>query len=269
MALYFYLAAYFYFLYKKIHIIIVTKNNRRLRKENKLMNNLTKKLILFDWGNVLLNSNSEKYTIYDARNDIALDLKPQNVEIFESMFNDKSFWTSSGTNLSSVITKYLKSSGCKCSVDDFKNCYLKHYRKVLWFLEMKNLIKKIAIDQRFCIGILSTLCEMDMELLRENLPLDKFNYRFFSFNLGIQKPDPQIYEIVETVTGHYGENILFIDDLKENINVAKSRGWKTLLSTGFDYEKIAIKCFSFMEMNYEEEQFFESLAYDNIMSFFG
>lgn len=41
------------------------------------------KLILFDWGNVLLDSDSNKYNIFDARKDIALELNPQNTQISE------------------------------------------------------------------------------------------------------------------------------------------------------------------------------------------
>ena len=160
-----------------------------------------KKLILFDWGNVLLDGNTGEYTIFDARRNIADELQPGNKEIFAEIFNDNDFWTLSGIDLYYCIHKYLGLSDCRHSVDEFKECYYKYYQKVTWYSRMKTLIETLIIDGRFHLGILSTLCEMDYELLKINLPIDKFDYRFFSFNLGVQKPNERIYRNVEIISG--------------------------------------------------------------------
>lgn len=223
------------------------------------------KLILFDWGNVLLDSDSGIYDIFDARRDIALELQPQNIQNFMNMFDKDEFWTLSGTRLDIFIDKYLIESGCHCTVSEFKKCYLKHYRKVPWFDNMVSLVKMLVSDSRFHIGVLSTLCEMDLELLKENLPVDKLNYRFFSFNLGVQKPDTKIYDIVEVVTGYAKDDILFIDDRKDNIKEAKCKGWKTVLTTGKDFEQIRQKCYSFMGFDWSSEQLSNSLIWEAMM----
>lgn len=231
------------------------------------MNNDERKLILFDWGNVLLNSDSNEYTIFDARKDIVNELQPTYPEILMRIFSDEEFWTQSGFDLDLCINNYLKMSVCKYNTDEFKKCYFKHYRKVPWYREMVAIVKKMAIDSRFHIGILSTLCEMDYELLKENLPIDKFDYRFFSFNLGVQKPNERIYKNVEIITGTHPNDILFIDDLKKNIHMAESRGWNTLLATGDDFESIREKCYAFMGFNYKEEKLSSSIFLDHILSF--
>lgn len=228
---------------------------------------MDEKLILFNWGNVLLNSDSAEYSILNAREDIVNELHPTEPVILMGIFDDKEFWTRSGVDLDLCINRYLTMSGCKCSVEEFKECYLKHYRKVPWYQGMVTTVKRLAIDSRFHIGILSTLCEMDYELLKENLPIDIFDYRFFSFNLEVQKPNIRIYKNVEMITGVKPGNILFIDDLKKNIRMAESYGWDTLLATGKDFEKIREKCYSFMGFDYKEERFRSSMLTGYLMSF--
>lgn len=204
------------------------------------------KLIIFDWGDVLLDMNSNKYSIFNARKDIALELCPNNSDDFMKMFDGNEFWTLSEEKLNCFIQKSLIHSKCEHSVEDFKECYLRHYKKVPWYEEMKVLFTKLSNDTKTCVGILSTLCEMDLQLLKEALPLDKVDFKFFSFNLGVQKPSVEIYKIVEIVTGYDVKNILFIDDLENNIEVANSLGWNTLLATGKDFNKIKGICYEFV-----------------------
>jgi len=49
--------------------------------------------------------------------------------------------------------------------------------------------------------------------------------RFVSHELGLRKPDPEIYRTVEQRTGVRGERILFLDDGEENIAAARAVGW--------------------------------------------
>lgn len=204
------------------------------------------KLILFDWGNVLLDSHSERYSFYQAREDVATNLHPQDKSKFMEMFTKEEFWTTSGKPFDDLVKRYLADAGCNCTVTEFKECYHWCYARVPWFGDMVPLVHLLAADNRFHIGILSTLCELDIELLRANLPLNKLDYRFFSFNLGVQKPDARIYDMVEVITGYPGEDILLIDDRADNIYAAQAKGWNTLLASGHDFEVIRNRCSSFI-----------------------
>jgi HAD superfamily hydrolase (TIGR01509 family) len=57
------------------------------------------------------------------------------------------------------------------------------------------------------------------------LPLELFDYPLFSQIIGHAKPSPVIYQFVEDGTGIAPENILFFDDIAENIDAARQRGW--------------------------------------------
>jgi HAD superfamily hydrolase (TIGR01509 family) len=58
------------------------------------------------------------------------------------------------------------------------------------------------------------------------LPMEVFSHRFASHLIGHRKPAEAIYAHVEQETGHRGEEIVFYDDLIENVEAANRRGWR-------------------------------------------
>jgi len=60
------------------------------------------------------------------------------------------------------------------------------------------------------------------------LPCDLFDYVFYSYEMGLRKPDPAIYQHVLEICQCCPENVLFIDDNKENIAAARLMGIKTI-----------------------------------------
>lgn len=61
--------------------------------------------------------------------------------------------------------------------------------------------------------------------------LVEFDRRYISGHMGVTKPDPRIYEMVEADCGIAPDALLFTDDRAENIDVAAARGWQTHLFT--------------------------------------
>lgn len=59
--------------------------------------------------------------------------------------------------------------------------------------------------------------------------LDEFDRAYVSGRLGVSKPDPRIYEILEMDCGIAPERLIFADDRQENILAAGARGWQTHL----------------------------------------
>jgi 2-haloacid dehalogenase len=60
----------------------------------------------------------------------------------------------------------------------------------------------------------------------------RFDRAFVSGRLGVMKPEPRIYEIVEEESGLQGAELIFADDRPENIAAAEVRGWKGHVFTG-------------------------------------
>lgn len=62
--------------------------------------------------------------------------------------------------------------------------------------------------------------------------LDEFDQLYLSGALGVTKPAPRIYELLEQDCGIPPSALLFTDDRAENIAAAAARGWQTHLFDG-------------------------------------
>ena len=62
--------------------------------------------------------------------------------------------------------------------------------------------------------------------------LDEFDQLYLSGALGVTKPAPRIYELLEQACGIAPDALLFTDDRAENIAAAAARGWQTHLFDG-------------------------------------
>lgn len=60
-------------------------------------------------------------------------------------------------------------------------------------------------------------------------PLEVFETVFDSSELGVRKPDPEIYHLVSVRLNLYREQVVFIDDTEENVNGALKAGMRGLL----------------------------------------
>ena len=57
--------------------------------------------------------------------------------------------------------------------------------------------------------------------------LNEFDRDYVSGRMGVIKPDPQIYEMLEEDCGVPRDRLLFTDDRMDNIAAARARGWQT------------------------------------------
>ncbi|KAA9007034.1 HAD family hydrolase [Histidinibacterium aquaticum] len=57
--------------------------------------------------------------------------------------------------------------------------------------------------------------------------LEEFDRRYISGHMGVIKPDPRIFEMVEEDCGVAPGELLFTDDRPDNIAAAEARGWQT------------------------------------------
>jgi 2-haloacid dehalogenase len=62
--------------------------------------------------------------------------------------------------------------------------------------------------------------------------LDEFDRPYISGRMGVTKPDPLIFQMVEDDCGIAAEQLLFTDDRADNIAAAQARGWQAHLFEG-------------------------------------
>ena len=61
--------------------------------------------------------------------------------------------------------------------------------------------------------------------------LGEFDRRYISGHMGVIKPDPKIYQMLEDDCGVPPEALLFADDRQDNVDMARARGWQAHLFT--------------------------------------
>jgi putative hydrolase of the HAD superfamily len=89
--------------------------------------------------------------------------------------------------------------------------------------EMAELLQHLKA--RRALALLSNTNESHFESLEAKYKVTRhFGLVFLSYLLGMQKPDPKIYQHVIETSGVHPEQIVFIDDRSENIDAARSLG---------------------------------------------
>jgi len=208
---------------------------------------MKKKLILFDWGNIV-EAHTTGYSCRDAWNDLFHTCGYTGKEdIFRSLGkyhlssikNDKEF--------KKVYTHVAKEFNFTTTYKEFVKIYYEIFDKIDYYQDVADY--EHSLKDKCSIGILSNLTIFDKERLDKQVDLSKYDYVFLSFELGLRKPDKQIYEEVQKQVPFASEDILFIDDRKDNIDSASSLGWNTYQITGLELDKIKERCNSFINDN--------------------
>ena len=203
------------------------------------------KLIIFDWGNVV-ESHITGYTGYDAINDlfeacgytknegpyVTLDklnlFSIKDLKGFEKIYNEV---IKPKMNLNKTFDEYLK-----LQYEIFDN--VDYYKDVANY--------EVSLKDKCYIAILSNLYIYDKERLNKELDLSKYDYLFLSCDMGLEKPNDNIYEEVQKLVPFKPEDILFIDDRMDNLKPAQKLGWNTLQATGLELDLIKEKCEKFI-----------------------
>lgn len=100
------------------------------------------------------------------------------------------------------------------------------------FTEMPPMIALHAELRRagFKTYIFSNTNDLAIEHVRRNFPFFKhFDGYIFSYEVGGLKPQPEIYEAMEKLTGRRGADLIYMDDRLENIEAGAARGWRAIL----------------------------------------
>jgi epoxide hydrolase-like predicted phosphatase len=87
----------------------------------------------------------------------------------------------------------------------------------------------------FRVGMLSNTCVAHWQwICRQSFPMLDFEFEvtILSYQIGVMKPDPGIYQVAERAADVPANQILFLDDRVENVRAARARGWKSVQCLG-------------------------------------
>ena len=119
----------------------------------------------------------------------------------------------------------LKISDANSLKDAWNEAFIENHAPIKKTIE---IIKKLKM-QGYKIAVLSNVTDMYANHHRDRKDYSLFHFVFLSFELGMRKPEKEIYEHVVKEMKVKFEECIFIDDKEVNLVTARNLGMKTIL----------------------------------------
>lgn len=215
------------------------------------------KIIIFDWGGVIESHDKNELNEYQTWHNILkkFNISTSRKEIinkYEKINLDENNnhigVLNSKDDLEKWIKRLQKEWKFSCSVNEFINNYQEEFSKIYYYQDVVSFIHDLKNISNTKVGLLSNLMMLDKKRLDQQVDLNYFDYVFLSFEIGMRKPFPKIYEYVEKICNVKPENIMFIDDDTDNIKQAIKRGWNVCQATGHELNKIKYAVYNFLDI---------------------
>ena len=204
------------------------------------MNYNKDKIVIFDWGGIIESHRKGEYNIDVAVENLIKHFNSkENKNIVERYYNrsiDFGINDIMDIKEDKWFEQIKEEFNLNCTPQEFYDYYIKEFDNVEYYKDVVEYAH--SLKGKCKIGILSNLGCLDKQRLDKQVDLKQFDYVWLSFELKCRKPDERIYKIVEKDCKIKPENILFIDDSKENIEAAKKLGWNTCNAYGYELDKI-------------------------------
>ncbi len=126
-------------------------------------------------------------------------------------------------DLKTELPRFLKDWGWPHSLEDFIARWFEADSEInTEMVDLANRVRRRGIE---CY-VASTQEQHRASYLENQMGFsDLFDRLFFSCRLGCQKPEPRFYEVVSSEVGREPGELLFFDDLSENVMAAREAGW--------------------------------------------
>lgn len=206
------------------------------------------KLILFDWGNIveIVNITEGKYSCRQAFQDLfkACGYNGEK-EIFTNLSHYKVSSIPNIYEFEQAFNKMKIEFSFNVDFKKFRELYDYYFDKIDYYKDVRDY--EVSLKDKCYIGIFSNLTIFDKKRLDKEVGLNNYDYIFLSFEFNDKKPNISIFEEVSKKISFAKKDILFIDDRKDNIEMAKNMGWNTLQATGLELDRIKEVCNNFIE----------------------
>jgi len=203
------------------------------------------KIVIFDWGGIIESHRKGEYNLDVAVENLIKHFNPkENKNIVERYYNRSVELGINDTKDIKWFKQIKEEFNLECTPQKFYDYYIKEFDNIEYYKDVVEYAH--SLKEKCKIGILSNLGYLDKQRLDKQVNLKQFDYVWLSFELKCRKPNEKIYKIVEEDCKIKPENILFIDDSKENIDTAKKLGWNTCNAYGYELNKIKEKVKEFL-----------------------
>lgn len=201
----------------------------------------TTKLVLFDWGGVVDNTDFEhsynyKQMMIDAlRHCYHFSIEDYSDDELWEIMENANFHQLCHDGNNEVTFRDMLTEKCMEMFpvhqpphgrnDEYISYIMSHHKYIPYYKDIVEF--EYSVADKCLIGIMSDLNWHDGFRIREQMDLYKFDYAFLSYACGASKRVGDLYRYVENETGIHGDRILLIDDRQVNLDNAKKLNWQT------------------------------------------
>lgn len=191
--------------------------------------------VLFDLGGVIVNWHNSWF-IQEVSKEFELQEEKLSKEFDKNLTNistgridEKKFWHNIGLELESP--KLMNHN---------ESLLNKIFRKRVSINNPLVALSRNLSQKGIMVGILSNTEQVTFSVVSDLISLDHFEYKFLSYKIGHLKPEPEIYRYVIDNIPFPKEELFFIDDLKSNVESARSEGIDSVQYS--DYDDLVKEC---------------------------
>jgi len=129
-------------------------------------------------------------------------------------------------------------SGFLGDMEEFASLFADIFTPIEPMVHLQSELRRLG----FPTYILSNTNELAIRFIRRKFPFfQNFDGYVLSYEHGSMKPEAKLYEVVESQSGCRGAEILYLDDLPENVRAGAARGWQTILQESAEKTRAAIQ----------------------------
>lgn len=196
----------------------------------------TIKNIIFDLGGVICDLTPERCYSEFQKLGCDIDLLPHHLSHFVGIFQQIDRGTISPAKFCDEMRK-------KCNLPDLTNQQIfDAWNSFIGPVDDCRLEAIQGLSQHYNIYLLSNTNEIHWTYISANCmnyngqdALRWFSRLFLSYEMHLEKPEPEIFRKVCLMAGVNAPESLFVDDNLDNLASAKALGYQTLHSTGGDW----------------------------------
>ena len=119
-----------------------------------------------------------------------------------------------------------EATGFRGDIEEFSSFFADVFTPIEPMIELQSYLRQ----RGFPTYILSNTNDLAVTHIRRSFPFfSNFDGLILSYEQRSMKPDSKIYEAAEKLSGKSGNEILYLDDLPENVAAGVARGWQTIL----------------------------------------
>lgn len=183
--------------------------------------------VLFDIGGVLVDWHMSWITS-EISNRFQLDKKHVD-EAFHKYLHELDCGKITEQDFWKKIGAYCSSKKLQNTSESLWDTYFR--KNAIPNTELIQISQNIK-EKNLALGVLSNIEKVTHCVVEDWNVLDNFDFKFFSYQIGFAKPDSKIYEHAIANMSFSADQVLFIDDKKENIAEAEKAGLIGLHYTG-------------------------------------